>query len=383
MQKYLKNKLILGITAAAIIAAATIFFISSKKNSSAMQMPTTEVGVITLKGETFPLERELMGRIKPSMQSDVRPQVDGIIREKLFKEGDYVKAGDTLYKIDYASYQAVYNQASAALKSAQANIKAAKLKAERYADLIKANGVSRQDYDDAQASYQQALAAVEERKAAEETARINLERTEIKAPISGYIGISNVTPGALVTANQAAPLAVIRELDPVYVDMTQSSAQIVKMRLMPENSSISKSQKISVKLKFEDGTVYAHKGELRLQEVAIDESTGTLTLRAEFPNPEGLLMPGMYVRTFVNGAYVNDGILLEQQAVSFDPKGNAYVYVVNAENKVERRVIITGPAVGGKLPVAEGLKAGERVIVEGTAKVRTGQEVKPVEIFYE
>jgi membrane fusion protein (multidrug efflux system) len=165
--------------------------------------------------------------------------------------------------------------------------------------------------------------------------------------------------------------------------MTQSSAQIVRLRLLPENNSISRSSTIGVKLKFEDGTIYEHKGELQLQEVAIDESTGTVTLRAQFPNPNGLLMPGMYVRTLVNGAHVNDGILLKQQAVSFDPKGNASVYVVNSENKVENRVIKTGPAIGDKWPVVEGLKAGERVIVEGTNKVRYGQEVTATEVRYE
>ncbi|MDR0734972.1 MAG: efflux RND transporter periplasmic adaptor subunit [Elusimicrobiota bacterium] len=390
MQKYadfikrlVKNKFVIGCFIAVVLTGVILFFIFRKSSAPVMQMPAAEVGVIVLKAETFPLEQELSGRIKPSMQSDVRPQVDGIIQERLFTEGDYVKAGDILYKIDSASYQASYNQAQAALKSAQANIQAAKLKAERYADLIKHNGVSRQDYDDAQASYQQALATVEERKAAVQTAKINLERTEIKAPISGYIGISSVTPGALVTANQSTPLAVIRELNPIYVDMTQSSAQIVKLRLMPENEAISKSKTVSVKLKFEDGILYKHKGELQLQEVAIDEATGTVTLRAQFPNPEGLLMPGMYVRTLVNGAHVNDGILLMQQAVRFDPKGNASVYVVNNENRVERRIIKTGPAINGKWPVAEGLKAGERVVVEGTAKIRAEQEVRAVEVSHE
>jgi membrane fusion protein (multidrug efflux system) len=383
VQKLMGKKIITGIILTFILTGVIICFLMSKPNMPQMQTPDEEVGVVTLKPETFPLEEELTGRVKPSMSSDVRPQVDGIIQERLFKEGEYVKAGKTLYKLDSAAYQAFYNQAAAALKSAQANIEAAKLKAERYADLIKHNGVSRQDYDDAQASYQQALAVVEERKAAAQTAKINLERADIKAPISGYIGISSVTPGALVTANQAAPLATIRELTPVYVDMTQSSAQILKLRLLPVNENISKSDKISVQLKFEDGAIYKYKGELELQEVAIDESTGTLTLRAQFPNPEGLLMPGMYVRTLVNGAYVNDGILVKQQAVGFDVKGNAYVYVVNVDNKVERRDIKTGPAINDKWPVAEGLRAGERVIVEGTNKVRHGQEVKAVEVDYE
>lgn len=378
-----KTKIITGLIVAAVIIGVGAFLLTSKPNMPMMAMPATEVGVITLKSETFPLEQELTGRVKPSMQSDVRPQVDGIIQERLFTEGAYVNKGDILYKIDSATYQASYNQAAAALKSAQANIQAAKLKAERYADLIKHNGVSRQDYDDAQASYQQALASVEERKAATQTAKINLERTEIKAPISGYIGISSVTPGALVNANQATPLTTIRELNPVFVDMTQSSAQIVKLRLLPQNDSISRSKTIGVKLKFEGGSIYEHKGELQLQEVAIDESTGTVTLRAQFPNPDGLLMPGMYVRTIVNGAHVTDGILIKQQAVSFDPKGNATVYVVNADNKVETRIIQTGPARGDKWPVVEGLKAGERVIVEGTNKVRSGADVKAVEVSYE
>ncbi len=376
----MQKKVIIGVVSLIVLAAGAVIIFKNQKKPAAMQMPDTEVGVMTLEPQKMPLENELTGRVKASMQSEVRPQVDGIIRERLFKEGDYVKTGQVLYKIDSDTYQAAYNQAAAALKSAQANIEAAKLKAERYAELLKHNGVSRQDYDDAQAAYMQALAAVEERKAAALSAQISLERTEIKAPISGYIGISNFTQGALVTANQSSPLAVIRALDPIYVDMIQSSSQIVRRHLMPENASITKESKVHVKLKLEDSQMYNHDGTLQLQEVAIDESTGTVTLRAEFPNPEGLLLPGMYVKTILNGAYVNDAILVKQQAVTFNAKGEASAFVVNADNKIEQRSIKVGPAREDKWPVAQGLKAGERVVVEGTNKVRNGQSVKPVEV---
>lgn len=377
----MQKNLIITISAAGILIAAAIIFLPHLKNNApVMQMPPAEVGVVTLKSETVALENELSGRVKPSLQSDVRPQVDGIIEKQLFNEGDFVKAGTVLYKIDSQTYQALYNQALAALNSAKANISAAKLKAERYAELLEHNGVSRQDYDDATASYQQAQATVQEREAALETAKINLERADIKAPIAGYIGISNFTPGALVTANQATPLAVIRATDNVYVDMVQSASQLVKMRLLPENSSVTKQSTVSVKLKLENGSIYKHKGLLKIQEVAVDEDSGSVTLRAQFPNPEGLLMPGMYVRTLVNGAHANDIVMLDQRAVSFDAKGNATVYVVNGDNKVELRSIKTGPEINGKWPVMAALNANEKVIVEGTAKVSPGQTVLPVEV---
>lgn len=316
--------------------------------------------------------------MKASLQADVRPQVDGILQRRLFEEGQYVQEGDVLYQIDPASYQTVYNQDLAALSSAVANIQASKLKAERYAQLLKHNGVSQQDYDDAQAAYRQALAAVEEKKAAARASEINLERTAIKAPISGYISISGVTPGALVTAKQSEALAVIRNLDPVYMDMTQSAAQLVKLRLQPKPDGITLSDTVGVRLQFEDRSSYEHKGKLRLQEVAADETTGMVTLRAEFPNPDGLLLPGMYVRARVNDVEAT-GILVDRQAVNFDAKGNVSVFVVDENNRVEQRHIITGPAVGKKLPEPEGLRAGERIITEGSGKVRAGQQVIPVD----
>lgn len=384
MKKYLQKKfIIIGIIAVVLIGTIVFLSLGKKTMMPMMQMPMTEVGIITVKHKNFPLEQELIGRVKPFMQSDVRPQVDGIVKEMIFKEGSYVKTGQVLYKLDSATYQASYDQTIAALKSTEANLQASKLKAERYEKLIKYDGVSRQEYDDAQALYQQDLANIEEKKAAVQTAKINLERTEIKAPISGYISISNITPGALVTANQSESLTVIRELDPIYVDMTQSSSQILKLRLLPKNKSISKFKTIKVKLRFEDGTVYKHTGEMKLQEIAIDENTGTVTMRAQFPNPDNILMPGMYVSALVNGANANDGILLQQEAVFFDAKGNAEIYIINNENKVESHIIKIGPAVKDKWSVVDGLKAGERVVVEGINKIQPGQEVKPVEVSHE
>lgn len=340
---------------------------------------TTEVGVKTLQTESVTLDSQLAGRVTGSMTSDVRPQVDGIILKRLFTEGDEVKAGQVLYQIDPASYQASYDQALGQLKNAQALVKSSKLKAERYAALVKENGVSRQDADDAQATYQQNVASVDQYRASVESARINLNYTQIKAPISGRIGISSVTPGALVTASQTTALATIRALDPIYVDLTQSSVQLLKLKRQ-QASLQQNTDAVPVTVKLEDGSAYDHPGKLELTEVSVDEATGTVTLRAIFPNPQHELLPGMYVRASVTNGVKSDAILAPQQGITRDAKGNATALVVDNQSKVESRDVVADRVIGNKWLITSGLNRGDRLIVEGTAKVQPGMPVKAVEV---
>lgn len=337
----------------------------------------TEVGVVTLKSQPVSVVSELTGRTSAALSAEVRPQVGGIIQKRLFKEGDLVKAGQPLYQIDAASYQAAWNEARAALQQAQALVKADCQKAQRYARLVKENGVSQQDADDAQSTCAQDKASVEAKKAALETARINLDWTTVTAPISGRIGISSVTPGALVTALQDTALTTIRGLDTMYVDLTRSSVDLLRLR---KQSLATNSDTMSVSLILEDGTTYSEKGRLELTEVAVDESTGSVTLRAIFPNPQQQLLPGMFVRARVDEGVMENAILAPQQGVTRDAKGNANALVVNKDNKVEQRTLETGETYGDKWLVLNGLHNGDRLIVEGSAKVTSGQTVKAVEV---
>ena len=348
----------------------------SKPTKSAM---TVEVGTYTLSAQNVTLTRELPGRTKATLSSEIRPQVGGIIQARFFEEGAFVKKDALLYQIDPSSYQAAFEEAKATLQNAEALVESTRLKSERYADLVKIDGVSKQDMEDAKASYLQAVASVEAKKAALQTARINLEYTKIKAPISGRIGTSSVTVGALVTANQTTALATIRTLDPIYVDLTQSSTQLLKLRALLEQQGI-KQGSTKLALKLEDGSVYKQNGTLQFQEIAVDESTGSVTLRATFPNPDGVLLPGMYVRTLVDEAVNPAAILVPQQAIQRDPKGNATALIVTADNKVEKRVVVTERAIGDTWLVNSGLNAGERVIVEGVNKVRVGDVVRVVDV---
>ncbi|WP_426606876.1 efflux RND transporter periplasmic adaptor subunit [Pantoea anthophila] len=363
-----------------VIAGLVILAAScDQKSHQAIANMATEVGVKTLQSQSVTLDSELAGRVTGSMTSDVRPQVDGIILKRLFNEGDEVKAGEALYQIDPASYQASYDQAVAQLKNAQALVKSSKLKAERYAALVKENGVSRQDADDALATYQQNAASVDQYRATVESARINLNYTQIKAPISGRIGISSVTPGALVTASQTTALATIRALDPIYVDLTQSSVQLLKLKR--QQASLQQStDAVPVTVKLEDGSTYDHPGKLELTEVSVDEATGTVTLRAVFPNPQHELLPGMYVRASVSNGVKNDAILAPQQGITRDAKGNATALIADKENKVESRDVVADRVIGNKWLITSGLNSGDKLIVEGTGKVQPGMSVKAVEV---
>lgn len=343
-------------------------------NSGAM---VTQVGVVTLKAEPVTLFSDLTGRVTGTMVSDVRPQVEGIIKKRLFKEGDDVQSGQVLYEIDPASYQASYDEAVAQLQNAIAVVNSSKLKADRYAALVKENGVSRQDADDAMATYKQNVASVAQYRAAVQSARINLGYTRVRAPISGRIGISSVTPGALVTASQTDALATIRTLDPVYVDLTQSSTQLLKLKKQQLQGN---DNTVPVTVTLDDGSKYQHAGKLELTEVSVDESTGSVTLRAVFPNPEHDLLPGMFVRATVSNGVQSEAILAPQQGITRDAKGNGTALVVNKENKVESREVVTDRVIGNKWLIIRGLQSGDRLITEGTGKVQAGMEVQAVEV---
>jgi membrane fusion protein, multidrug efflux system len=351
----------------------------SKQSAGGAQRPPAEVGYITVQPQPVVLQSELAGRTTPYLVSDVRPQVSGIIKTRLFEEGSKVKAGQVLYEIDPAVYRAAVEEAKAALASAKAAVDASRLKDQRYGELLAIEGVSQQEADDARTAHHQAVASVAQMQATLASAQINLDYTKVRAPISGRIGKSSVTPGALVTANQETTLATIRALDPIYVDMTQSSADLLKLRRMIGEGTI-KSGSTSVHLKLEDGSQYAHGGSMKFQEVAVDESTGSVTLRAEFPNPEGMLLPGMYVRAVLDEAVDSAAILAPQQGVTRDPKGNATALVLTADNKVEQRTLVTERAIGDRWLVSNGLTNGDRLIVEGTSKVRPGDSVNPIDV---
>jgi membrane fusion protein (multidrug efflux system) len=344
------------------------------------QQGPPEVGVVTLEPQAVTLQTELPGRTNPYAISDVRPQIGGIIKARLFVEGSNVKAGQILYQVDPATYQAAYDQAAALLASARASLVTAKAKAERYADLVKIDGVSRQDYDDANAAYLQAAASVQQDKASLQSARINLDYTRITAPISGRTGRSAFTKGALVTPGQANALTTVQTLDPIYVDISQSASEILKLRRDLAEGALTTGgpDSAEVSLKLEDGSDYPLKGRLQFAEVTVDQTTGTVTLRAIFPNPSGVLLPGMYVRAVVAEGGKPSAILAPQQGVSRDQAGRPVAMVVDASGRAQSRVLTTGAAVGDKWLVLEGLKAGDRVIVEGLQRVKPGDKVRAV-----
>jgi len=335
-----------------------------------------DVGVVIARTEPVSLTTELSGRTSASLISEVRPQVGGIVKARLFQEGGYVRAGQALYQIDPATYQAAYNSAAAGLAQAQAAYTAARLKADRYKALVETGAVSKQDNDDAQAASQQAAANVAAQKANVDAARINLGYTRVLAPISGRIGKSTVTPGALVTAGQAAALATVQDTSRVYVDLTQSSAELLKLQRDLATGSIGRSGSAQVTLKLEDGSTYPTPGKLEFSDVTVDPATGSVGLRATFANPNGVLLPGMYVRAALSTATAQNGMLIPQPAVSRDPKGNATVMVVGAKSLAEPRPITVRQMVGDKWLVTGGLKPGDQVIVEGLQKVRPGAPVK-------
>ena len=368
----------LGLLASAAVLAGCTAHATKPPNMD--QGPPT-VGVVTLKTEAVTLTSELPGRTTPYEISDVRPQVGGIIVERPFTEGAEVKAGQVLYRIEAAPFQAAYDQAKAQLDSAEASLTTTKLKAERYADLVKINGVGKQDYDDAEAAWRQAAAAVEQQHAAVEAARINLRWATITAPITGRIGPSAVTKGALVTPGQANALATIQRLDPIYVDVTQSAAEVLKLRqaLAAGQRNTDGPASVAVRLKLEDGSDYPLEGKLQFTDVTVDQATGAVTLRAIFPNPHELLLPGMYVRAEVAQGTAPQALLAPQQGISRDEKGLPVAMVVDAQGHAQQRSVQTDGAVGNQWLVLKGLQAGDRLIVEGLQKVKPGAPVHVVQ----
>lgn len=336
-----------------------------------------EVMIIKLEPRREVYTTALAGRIASFQVAEVRPQVGGILQQRLFTEGADVKAGQALYQIDPATYEAALDSAQAALMKAEANVTPARLKAERFRELLAIKAVSKQEYDDAQAAFKQAEADVAVNRAAVKTARINLEYTKVRSPISGRIGKSAFTPGALVTANQAQALTSVRQLDPVYVDITQSSQDLLRLRAQFTNGELrSAAEEAPVRLKLENGAMYPHEGRLQFTDVSVDESTGMVSLRALFPNPEHILLPGMYVRAVIAEGVDENALLVPQRALRRDPKGQASVLLVDGGGKVDVRLVDVGRTVGDSWQVLSGLKPGDRVIVEGGQNVRPGMSVK-------
>lgn len=350
-----------------------------KTNQTNNQPQVIEVGFIKLKEEPITLQQELTGKVKARYVSEIRPQINGIIKEQLFIEGSKIKEGDILYKIDSATYQAAYNQAKASLESVKAQIETSKLKVQRYEDLVKFDGISKQELDDARASYLQLLALLEEKKAALESAKINLERTQIKAPISGFIGVSNITLGSLVQANQTEALTTIRDTNMVFVDLNQSQSQLLNLRKLLDKQSVEKGS-TEVTLILSDGSQYEHKGVLKLQELFVDESTSSVTLRAEFPNEKGELLAGMFVKALINGAIDNKAFLLPQQAVSRDEKANPVVTIIKEDNSIKKQIITTQRVMGNKWVVTSGITSEDKIIIEGLNKINPKSKVNPIDV---
>jgi membrane fusion protein (multidrug efflux system) len=344
--------------------------------------PPPEVGTVTIVARPTTLTTELPGRTVPYRIAEVRPRVSGLIQDRLFTEGGEISAGQVLYQIDPAVYQAAYDSAEAALARSQATLDRARLKADRYALLATSKAVSQEDNDDTQAALKEAVASVAVDQAALEHARIDLAYSRVESPIAGRIGRSTVTQGALVTANQAEALATVQQLDPIYVDLTQSSTQLLKLRRALADGRLEKpdGEQAKVTLILEDGRVHPHAGRLESSEVTVDQGTGTVTLRATIPNPEEELLPGMFVRARVEEGIRQDAILIPQQGVQHDRRGNPIALVVNDEGKVEERKIEAERAIGDQWLVEAGLRPGDRVIVEGSQKARPGTQVRVMDL---
>ena len=353
----------------------------NNKSEQAAQQQAPEVGVVTLKTEPLKISTELPGRTSAYRVAEVRPQVSGIILKRNFIEGSDVKAGQSLYQIDPATYQAAYDSAKGDLVQAEANARIAQLTVKRYKPLLGTKYISQQDYDTAVATAAQNDAAVQVAKANVETARINLAYTKVTSPISGRIGKSSVTEGALVQSAQTTALATVQQLDPMYVDVTQSSEDFMRLRSELESGQLKQNDgKANVTLLMQNGSTYSQPGTLEFSDVTVDETTGSITLRAIFPNPNHALLPGMFVRARLDEGTNPNALLVPQQAVTRTPTGQATVMVVGADNKVEARTVTAAQAIGDKWLVTDGVKAGERVISTGLQRAKPGAQVTPQEV---
>ena len=364
----------------AVFAAGLLSAGCGKKGAGGPPGMLPEVGVMIVKPEPMLLTVELPGRASASLVAEVRPQVNGLIQKRLFTEGADVKAGDALYQIDPEPFEAALDNAKAALNRAEAALPALRSRAERVTQALADKAVSQQDFDDADAALRQAEAEVQVWKAMVKTARINLGYTKIVSPISGRVGKSTVTDGAIVTAYQPVPLATIQQLDPIYVDVPQSSTVILNLQRRLKEGLLKRegAEMNSVKLILGEEMEYPVEGTLQFADISVDPTTASVNLRSVFPNPNGIILPGMFVRAIFKEGVDEDAILIPQQAVSRDPKGNPLVLVVGAENKVEQKAVTLDRAIGNRWLVASGLQPGDKVIVEGAMKVRPGVPVKDI-----
>lgn len=362
----------------ALLVAASLVLAACSGEPAPMQMPTPEVTVVTLTEQPVPLTRDLAGRTVPFVVAEVRPQATGIIEQRLFEEGSLVEAGQVLYRLDDATYQAARAAAAANLARARASADSARLAAERSTELVAEKLVSQQDHERTMAAAAEARADVAAYQAALQSADVNLGYTRITAPISGRAGKSSVTQGALVTANQETALVTVQQLDPIYVDLSQSATELMQLRKDIEAGRVEQDG-VRARILLEDGSAYAHAGVLEFTDVTVDPGTGSYSLRVRVPNPDNILLPGMYVRAVVGLGTRPDAILAPQQGISRDAKGNATALVVNPEGKVEARIVQTRQTVGDQWLVDSGLEAGDRVIIEGLQKVQPGGNATAVE----
>ena len=351
-----------------------------KQQATMPAMPPAEVGVVSVISATLPVTTELPGRIDAVRTAQVRARATGILLKQVYKEGSDVKEGDILFQIDPAPLKASLDSAQASLDKATANLESTQAKADRYKALVAINAVSKQDYDDATAAAMQAKADVEAGKAEVETASLNLGYATVTAPISGRIGQALVTEGALVSQAEANQLALIQQLDPIYFDFTQSSTDVLRMRSLFDKGQLQKvaTDEAKVALVLDDGTTYQYPGKLMFADITVDPTTGMITLRAEFPNPDHILLPGMFARVQLEQAVDQNAITVPQRAVALAGDGSASVMTVTADNKVEARKIKLGQAIDDKWTVTDGLKAGDTVIIEGLQKIKPGMAVNPV-----
>ena len=360
-----------------VIASLALAACGSKEEEKKGPPPTPEVGFVTVRTQSVPLTAELAGRTSAYETSEVRPQVSGIIKARLFTEGTVVREGQTLYQIDPRLYRATAAEAQANVASARAAEAAARVKADRLRPLAQIEAVAQQDYTDAAAQAAQARATIAQNRAQLDTAQINLAFTRVPAPITGRIGRSLFTTGALVTSNQADPLTTIQRLDPIFVDIQQSSAELLTLRRALASGGVVPASG-TVRLTLEDGSDYGRTGTIQFAEVTVDQNTGTVTLRARFPNPDGLLLPGMYVRATLAQSRDQNAILVPQAGIARDPKGQATAFIVGPNDKAVQRVVQTNRTIGANWLVTGGLKPGDRVIVEGVARLKPNQTVRPV-----
>ena len=377
-----RSRIALFVLSALVGSVALTGCDQATEQSQASAPKAVPVGVLTVKSQALTLKKELPGRISAFQIAEIRPQVSGIVQSRLFVEGKEVKQGQALYQIDPATFEADLAASEASVARAEASIASSKSKASRYSELLKIKAVSQQDFDEADAAYKQANAELLTAKAQLKSAQINLNYSHVSSPISGQISKSSVTVGALVSANQSTALATVTQLDPIYIDLTQSSNELTQLKKAISSGALTvdSTSQTDVELIMEDGSVYPHKGTLQFSEVTVDPSTGSVTLRAKFSNPEKLLLPGMYARASIVEGVKAGAILAPQRGVSRNSKGEPTAMVVSKENTVESRVLKVDRTIGSDWLVTDGLMDGDKLIVEGLQKIRPGAPVNPSEI---